>query len=385
MKIKRKQMVMLVLLAVFAALLVVTITTGGKETDGEYTSIAYATIFSLLPPVIAIGLALFTKEVYTSLLAGILAGALLYSNGNLETMVNTMFFHEEGGMVYKLADAWNVGIIVFLVMLGILVSLLNKAGGSAAFGRWASIHIKTRVGAQLATIVLGILIFIDDYFNCLTVGSVMRPITDKHNVSRAKLAYLIDATAAPVCIIAPISSWAAAVTGFVKGEDGFSIFMRAIPYNYYALLTILAMVLIVVLKIDYGPMKLHEDNAVKGDIYTTPDRPYANAENEIVEEKGKVIDLVIDGAAVHKTLMIVTDKLDPVKDVIIKDINRGATLLPAVGMYRGESRNMIYTILTRREMMILRHRIAEIDPEAFINVIDSKEILGRGFKPLKES
>ena len=376
---------MLVLLAVFAALLVVTIMTGGKETSGEYTSVAYATIFSLLPPVIAIGLALFTKEVYTSLLAGILAGALLYSNGNLETMINTMFFHEEGGMVYKLANAWNVGIIVFLVMLGILVSLLNKAGGSAAFGRWASIHIKTRVGAQLATIVLGILIFIDDYFNCLTVGSVMRPITDKHNVSRAKLAYLIDATAAPVCIIAPISSWAAAVTGFVKGEDGFSIFMRAIPYNYYALLTILAMVLIVVLKIDYGPMKLHEDNAVKGDIYTTPDRPYANAENEIVEEKGKVIDLVIDGAAVHKTLMIVTDKLDPVKDVIIKDINRGATLLPAVGMYRGESRNMIYTILTRREMMILRHRIAEIDPEAFINVIDSKEILGRGFKPLKES
>ena len=168
----------------------------------------------------------------------------------------------------------------------------DRAGGSAAFGRWASIHIKTRVGAQLATIVLGILIFIDDYFNCLTVGSVMRPITDKHNVSRAKLAYLIDATAAPVCIIAPISSWAAAVTGFVKGEDGFSIFMRAIPYNYYALLTILAMVLIVVLKIDYGSMRVHEDNALRGDIYTTPDRPYANAENEIVEEKGKVIDLV---------------------------------------------------------------------------------------------
>ena len=186
----------------------------------------------------------------------------------------------------------DMGILVFLVILGIMVCMMNNAGGSAAFGRWASIHIKTRVGAQLATIVLGILIFIDDYFNCLTVGSVMRPITDKHNVSRAKLAYLIDATAAPVCIIAPISSWAAAVTGFVKGEDGFSIFMRAIPYNYYALLTILAMFLIVVLKIDYGPMKLHEDNAVKGDIYTTPDRPYANAENEIVEEKGKVIDLV---------------------------------------------------------------------------------------------
>ena len=176
MKIKRKQMVMLVMLAIFAALLVVTITTGGKETDGEYTSIAYATIFSLLPPVIAIGLALFTKEVYTSLLAGILAGALLYSNGNLETMVNTMFFHEEGGMVYKLADAWNVGIIVFLVMLGILVSLLNKAGGSAAFGKWASKRIKTRIGAQISVMILGVMIFVDDYFNCLTVGSVMRPI-----------------------------------------------------------------------------------------------------------------------------------------------------------------------------------------------------------------
>ena len=173
-----------------------------------------------------------------------------------------------------------------------MVCLMNRAGGSAAFGRWASKRIKSRVGAELATIILGVLIFIDDYFNCLTVGSVMRPVTDKHNVSRAKLAYLIDATAAPVCIIAPISSWAAAVTGFVEGEDGFSIFLRAIPFNYYALLTILTMVLLVVLKVDYGSMRVHEDNALRGDIYTTPDRPYANAENEIVEEKGKVIDLV---------------------------------------------------------------------------------------------
>ena len=160
-----------------------------------------------------------------------------------------------------------MGILVFLVILGIMVCMMNKAGGSAAFGRWASVHIKTRIGAQLATIVLGVLIFIDDYFNCLTVGSVMRPITDKHQVSRAKLAYLIDATAAPVCIIAPISSWAAAVTGFVEGEDGFSIFLRAIPFNYYALLTILTMVLLVVLKIDYGSMRVHEDNALRGDIY----------------------------------------------------------------------------------------------------------------------
>ena len=378
---KRKKLLFAVLtcLMIFACgAITVFAADGGKE----YVPKMYSSFWALVPPIVAIGLALITKEVYSSLFVGIAIGGIFWSNFHFEKAVLHIF---EDGIVGVLTDSYNMGILVFLVILGIMVCMMNNAGGSAAFGRWASIHIKTRVGAQLATIVLGILIFIDDYFNCLSVGSVMRPITDKHNVSRAKLAYLIDATAAPVCIIAPISSWAAAVTGFVKGEDGFSIFMRAIPYNYYALLTILAMVLIVVLKIDYGPMKLHEDNAVKGDIYTTPDRPYANAENEIVEEKGKVIDLVIDGAAVHKTLMIVTDKLDPVKDVIIKDINRGATLLPAVGMYRGESRNMIYTILTRREMMILRHRIAEIDPEAFINVIDSKEILGRGFKPLKES
>ncbi len=258
---------------------------GGKE----YVPKMYASFWALVPPIVAIGLALITKEVYSSLFVGIAIGGIFWSNFHAEKAVLHVF---EDGIVGVLTDSYNMGILVFLVILGIMVCMMNKAGGSAAFGRWASIHIKTRVGAQLATIVLGILIFIDDYFNCLTVGSVMRPITDKHNVSRAKLAYLIDATAAPVCIIAPISSWAAAVTGFVKGEDGFSIFMRAIPYNYYALLTILAMVLIVVLKIDYGPMKLHEDNAVKGDIYTTPDRPYANAENEIVEEKGKVIDLV---------------------------------------------------------------------------------------------
>ena len=185
-----------------------------------------------------------------------------------------------------------MGILVFLVILGVMVCMMNKAGGSAAFGRWASAHIKTRIGAQLASVALGVLIFIDDYFNCLTVGSVMRPVTDKHQVSRAKLSYIIDATAAPVCIIAPISSWAAAVAGFVEGEDGFSIFIRAIPYNYYALFTIIFMIVLIVRKIDYGPMRTHEKNALKGDIYTTPDRPYANAENEVVETKGKVIDLV---------------------------------------------------------------------------------------------
>ena len=250
----------------------------------------YATFWALVPPVVAIALALITKEVYSSLFVGILVGALFYSGFSFEGTVTHIF---QGGIISVLSDEYNVGILVFLVILGAMVSLMNRAGGSAAFGRWAGRHIKTRVGAQLATVVLGALIFIDDYFNCLTVGSVMRPVTDKHNVSRAKLAYLIDSTAAPVCIIAPISSWAAAVTGFVKGEDGFSIFIQAIPYNFYALLTIVMMIAIVTMKVDYGPMKIHEDNAKKGDIYTTPDRPYENASTEVVNHNGKVIDLVI--------------------------------------------------------------------------------------------
>ncbi len=200
----------------------------------------------------------------------------------------------EDGFISVLSQAGNVGILIFLVILGTMVCLMNRAGGSAAFGQWASSHIKTRIGAQLATVVLGVLIFIDDYFNCLTVGSVMRPVTDKHNVSRAKLSYLIDATAAPVCIIAPISSWAAAVTGFVEGEDGLALFIRAIPYNFYALLTIVMMIGLILLKVDFGSMKLHEDNAMKGDLYTTPDRPYANvSDSGSIKGRGKVIDLVV--------------------------------------------------------------------------------------------
>ena len=250
----------------------------------------YATFWALIPPVVAIALALITKEVYSSLFVGILVGALLYSGFSFEKTVVHIF---EGGIISVLSDKYNVGILVFLVILGAMVSLMNRAGGSAAFGEWAGQHIKSRVGAQLATIALGVLIFIDDYFNCLTVGSVMRPVTDKHNVSRAKLSYLIDATAAPVCIIAPISSWAAAVTGFVEGEDGFSIFMQAIPYNFYALLTIVMMIGIVLLKADYGPMRTHEMNALKGDLYTTEGRPYENASEGVVNHNGKVIDLVI--------------------------------------------------------------------------------------------
>lgn len=266
-----------------------SVTVFAAEEVAEYVPKMYASFWALVPPVVAIVLALITKEVYSSLFVGIVIGGLFWSGFSFENTVLHVF---QDGIVGVLTDSYNMGILVFLVILGIMVCMMNKAGGSAAFGRWASVHIKTRIGAQLATIVLGVLIFIDDYFNCLTVGSVMRPITDKHQVSRAKLAYLIDATAAPVCIIAPISSWAAAVTGFVEGEDGFSIFLRAIPFNYYALLTILTMVLLVVLKVDYGSMRVHEDNALRGDIYTTPDRPYADAQDDVVEEKGGVIDLV---------------------------------------------------------------------------------------------
>ena len=252
----------------------------------------YATFWSLVPPIVAIALALITKEVYSSLFVGILIGGLLYAGGNPEGTVLHVF---SDGIVSVLSDSYNVGILIFLVILGSIVAMMNKAGGSAAFGRWASSKIKTPAGAQLATIALGVLIFIDDYFNCLTVGSVMRPVTDKQNVSRAKLAYLIDATAAPVCIIAPISSWAAAVAGFVEGEDGFSLFIRAIPYNYYALLTIVMMVGMVLMHEEYGPMALHEANARKGDLFTTGNHPYEAMDEEVAEagDNGHVADLII--------------------------------------------------------------------------------------------
>ena len=297
MKTKRKRIGMLAFIVMIAVLMIVTMQTPGTIADSEtYQCQTYATVFALLPPVIAIGLALITKEVYTSLLAGIIAGGLLYSNFNLELMLNTIFYQGEGGMVMKLSDSWNVGILVFLVMLGILVALLNKAGGSAAFGEWTTKHIKTRVGAQIAVIALGVIIFVDDYFNCLTVGSVMRPVTDRHQVSRAKLAYIIDATAAPVCIIAPISSWAAAVTSSVPEEagiNGFSVFIQTIPYNLYAILTLCMLLAVTILKVDFGPMKKHEMNAFKGDLFTTPGRPYESDEEAISNDKAHVMDLVL--------------------------------------------------------------------------------------------
>ena len=250
----------------------------------------YNTLWALLPPVIAIALALITKEVYSSLFLGIVVGGLLYSNFSFEGTVLHVF---EDGIVSVLSDSYNVGILVFLVILGAMVCLMNKAGGSAAFGRWAQTHIKSRAGAQLATIMLGCLIFIDDYFNCLTVGSVMRPITDKHRVSRAKLAYLIDATAAPICIIAPISSWAAAVAGFAEDGQGLNLFIRAIPFNFYAILTVVMMVGMVLMKVEFGTMAIFERNAEEtGDLFSGPN-PYAMMDEETVEDKGRVLDLVL--------------------------------------------------------------------------------------------
>ena len=247
----------------------------------------YGTLWSLLPPLVAIVLALITKEVYSSLFIGIIVGALFYANFN---PVGTLTHIFNDGLIAQLSDSYNVGILIFLVFLGIIVSLMNKAGGSAAFGEWASRHVKSRVGAQLATILLGCLIFIDDYFNCLTVGSVMRPVTDRQKISRAKLAYLIDATAAPVCIIAPISSWAAAVSGFApEGTNGLMLFIKAIPYNYYALFTIIMMICLVIFKIEYGPMSKFEQEALEGGLEKSVD----NKMFKMNEGKGKVIDLVL--------------------------------------------------------------------------------------------
>lgn len=293
---KNNYLFLAILLVIMAGLFYISgqhLNTVDPET---YKPAVYSTIGALLPPVIAIALALITKEVYSSLFVGIAIGALLYSNGNLELGLNTMLYNENGGMITKLSDSGNVGIMVFLVILGIMVALMNKVGGSAAFGQWASKNIKTRVGAQLATIALGVLIFVDDYFNCLTVGSVMRPVTDRHQVSRAKLAYLIDATAAPICIIAPVSSWAAAVTSSVpKGSDinGFNMFLQTIPYNFYAITTLSMMILLTIMKFDFGSMKVHEDNANKGDLFTTAARPYGDDDDNTDKPNGAVIDLVL--------------------------------------------------------------------------------------------
>lgn len=370
---KRKQIGMLIFLAVIVILLFVTANTSGVITDPEnYQCGVYATVFALLPPVIAIGLALITKEVYTSLLAGIITGGLLYSNFNLELMINTIFFQEDGGMVYKLADAWNVGILVFLVMLGILVSMLNKASGSAAFGKWASKHIKTRIGAQISVMILGVLIFVDDYFNCLTVGSVMRPVTDRHKVSRAKLSYIIDATAAPVCIIAPISSWAAAVTSSVpedSGINGFAVFLQTIPYNLYAILTLVMVLLVTVLRVDFGPMKKHEMNAIAGDLFTTPGRPYEGNEEEVINEKAHVLDLILPVAVLIASCIVTM--------VYTGGFFEGASFVDAfaasdasVGLVLGGAVTLVFTFIYYMMRDVLSfEEFAKCIPEGFQSMI----------------
>ena len=264
--------------------------------EGATTPFA-GTFWSLLPPIVAIVLALISKEVYSSLFLGCLVGALLVSNfAPWETLVQLV--EGDNGIVTTVSDAGNIAIIVFLVVLGIMVDLMNKTGGSEAFGRWATKTVHTRAGAQLMTMLLGVLIFIDDYFNCLTVGAVMRPVTESHKISRAKLAYVIDSTAAPVCMIAPVSSWAAAVSGYVQSDNvnGIKLFVAQIPWNYYCLLTLLMIIVISILNIDYGPMLTHEYNAqVKDDLFTTPERPFAGADDYETGSKGKssVLDLIL--------------------------------------------------------------------------------------------
>ena len=276
------------LLIVLFALASVLMTVAFAEGDGEAVSRFYGTIWSLLPPVVAIVLALITKEVYSSLFIGIIVGFLLQADFNPINAFN-LFITELGGNI-----GGNAGILIFLVILGTMVALMIRAGGSKAYGDWAVAHIKTKSGALWATFILAIVLGVDDYFNNLTTGNVMRPVTDGHKISRAKLSYMCDATAAPVCIMMPVSSWAAAVTGVINNEElGFQIFLRAIPYNYYAVLTMVFIIVMTALNVDYGPMKTHEDNAAKGDLYTTPERPFAGAEEMKFNPNGKVIDLII--------------------------------------------------------------------------------------------
>ena len=288
--LRRTALILLLLFAAFAVLPVLAEEAAEvAEAADAPVSAFFQTPWSLLPAVIAIALALITKEVYSSLFIGILTGGLLYSSFSFEGTLLHVF---NDGIVASLADSYNVGILVFLVILGAMVSIMNRAGGSAAFGRWAGERIHTRAGAQLATIGLGVLIFIDDYFNCLTVGSVMRPVSDKHRISRAKLAYVIDATAAPVCIIAPVSSWAAAVSSYVEEGNGLFLFIKAIPFNFYAILTIVMMIVLALTNLDYGPMARHERNAIEnGDLFSGK-RAYAE-ETSRTDTKGKVIDLVL--------------------------------------------------------------------------------------------
>ena len=302
MKMKKWQYVALTayVAAAIALLFVATTSAAGVENG------LFGTAWSLMPPVLAIGMALITKEVYLSLFAGVFAGAVLTAGSLFAPMQAVEITFKM--ILENLGDSWNIGILIFLVMLGIMVDLMNKGGGSAAFGRWATKAVKSRAAAQLMTMVLGILIFIDDYFNCLTVGSVMRPVTESHHISRAKLAYVIDSTAAPVCMLAPVSSWAAAVSGYVEadGVSGIQLFLAQIPYNYYCILTLVMVATLAILNLDYGPMLTHEYNAqVKGDLFTTEERPFAGAdEYEEGEAKSSVADLLLPVIVLIATCII---------------------------------------------------------------------------------
>ena len=285
---KRKTLAFIVALILVVSVL--TVSAFAADEEAVSGSNFYATFWALVPPIIAIVLALITKETYSSLFVGIVLGALFNSNFNIVGAWHTIV---NDGFIASVGSTGNAGILIFLVILGAMVALINKAGGSKAFGDWAIKNVKSRTGAMLSTFVLGVLIFVDDYFNCLTVGSVMLPVTDSHKISRAKLSYIIDATAAPICMIAPISSWAAAVSGYVEGYNGLDLFIKAIPYNYYCLLTIVFIIVTSVMKLEYGPMAIHERNALeKGDLFTSGDRVEA-AGDQKVSANGKVIDLVL--------------------------------------------------------------------------------------------
>ena len=356
-----------VLLSVFA----VTAFAEGPE-DAAEGSLFYMTFWSLLPPIIAIALALLTKEVYTSLFVGIIVGGLLYSNFSFEGTLTHAF---NDGIVASIADPYNIGILVFLVILGIIVTLMNKAGGSAAFGRWAASHIKSRAGAQIATIALGVLIFIDDYFNCLTVGSVMRPVSDKSRISRAKLAYLIDATAAPVCIIAPVSSWAAAVSSYVEDGNGLYLFIRAIPFNFYAILTIIMMIFLALTNMDYGPMAKHERNAKEtGDVFSGM-KDLAAAANEESNPKGKVLDLILPIAVLIVSCiigMIYSGGFFEGENFVDAFSNTNAS----VGLMLGSAVTLVITVIYYLVRRVLSFKeITECIPEGFKSMVPAILIL----------
>ena len=369
---------MSVMAMVFMGALASPLTVLAADAEETYQPALYATIWALLPPLVAIVLALITKEVYSSLFVGIVVGALIYSGFKFEGTVTQIF---EGGIIKVLSDSYNVGILIFLVILGSVVCMMNKAGGSAAFGRWAAQNIKSRVGAQLASIVLGVLIFIDDYFNCLTVGSVMRPITDKHNVSRVKLAYLIDATAAPVCIIAPISSWAAAVSSYVPDGQGLSIFIKAIPFNFYAMFTIVMMISMVVMKVEYGPMLKYERNAVQtGDLFSGSN-PYAGLIEEDSEDcRGKVIDLVLPILVLVGSCVIGMlysgSFFDPTHVNHLNIASAFSSSDASVGLMLGSSFGLLFTLVfygLRRAMSF--KQMMECIPEGFKAMVPAIMIL----------